>query len=105
MSKVYLISLGEMIQLKAEYIKIIENNPMKKARLVTVRRSENEYEIVEFDIPEEYRNKGIEDELLKSVTHDADEQGITLHVDINKIMRKNMAKGVNISKSDEYIFG
>ena len=40
-----------MIQLKAEYIKIIENNPMKKARLVTVRRSENEYEIVEFDIP------------------------------------------------------
>lgn len=74
--------------MKDEYIKIIENNPMKKARLVTVRRGENEYEIVEFDIPEEYRNKGIEDELLKEVTEDADNQGITLHVDINKIMTK-----------------
>lgn len=77
-----------MIQLKDEYIKIIENNPMKKARLLTVRRSENEYEIVEFNIPEEYRNKGIEEELLKEVTDDADDQGITLHVDINNIMSR-----------------
>lgn len=75
-----------MIQLKDEYIKIIENNPMKKARLLTVRRSENEYEIVEFDIPEEYRNKGIEDELLREITDDADNEGVTLHVDINKII-------------------
>lgn len=74
--------------MKAEYIKIIENNPMKKARLVTVRRGENEYEIVEFDIPEEYRNKGIEDELLKEVTDDADNEEVVLHIDINKIMTK-----------------
>lgn len=77
-----------MIQLKDEYIKIIENSPVKKARLVTVRRGENEYEIVEFDIPEEYRNKGIEDELLKEITDDADNEGITLQVNINKIMTK-----------------
>ena len=61
---------------------------MKKARLLTVRRSENEYEIVEFDIPEEYRNKGIEDELLKETTDDADNEEVVLHVDINKIMIK-----------------
>ncbi len=75
-----------MIQLKTEYIKIIENNPMKKARLVTIRRSEDEYEIVEFDIPKEYRNKGIEDELLKEVTDDADNEEVVLYVDISKIM-------------------
>lgn len=75
-----------MIQLKAEYIRIIENNPLKKARLVTKRISENEYEIVEFDIPEDFRFKGIEDELLKEVTDDADNEGITLHVDINKMV-------------------
>lgn len=75
-----------MIPLKAEYIRIIENNPLKKARLVTKRISENEYEIVEFDIPEDFRFKGIEDELLKEVTDDADNEGITLHVDINKMV-------------------
>lgn len=72
--------------MKAEYIKIIENNPTKKARLLTERISKNEYEIVEFDIPVEHRDKGIEDELLKEVTYDADNERITLHVDINKIM-------------------
>lgn len=60
---------------------------MKKARLVTVRISENEYEIVEFDIPKEYRNKGIEDELLKEVTDDADDKGVTLRVNIDKILK------------------
>lgn len=77
-----------MIQLKTEYIKIIENNPMKKARLVTIRRSEDEYEIVEFDIPKEYRNKGIEDELLKEVTDDADNEEVVLYADISKITSK-----------------
>ena len=61
---------------------------MKKARLLTVRRSENEYEIVELDIPEEYRNKGIEEELLKEITDDADNEGIILRVDINKMVAK-----------------
>ena len=75
--------------MKTEYIKIIENNPMKKARLTTVRRGESEYEIVEFYIPKEYRNKGIEEELLKEVTDDADNDGAILHVDINKILRKS----------------
>lgn len=49
---------------------------MKKARLLTVRRSENEYEIVEFDIPKEYRDKGIEDELLKKVTDNPTMRGL-----------------------------
>ncbi len=74
--------------MKAEYVKIIDNDPMKKARLLTVRISESEYEIVELVIPEGYRNEGIEDELLKEVTEDADNQGITLLVDINKMMAK-----------------
>jgi predicted GNAT family acetyltransferase len=74
--------------LKAEYIKIIENNPINKAKLITLRRSENEYEIIEFDIPKEYRDKGIEEQLLKEVTDDADDEGITLHVNINNIMTK-----------------
>ena len=77
-----------MIQLKDEYIKIIGNNPMKIARLLTVRRSENEYEIIEMDIPVEFIIKGIEDELIKEVTDDADREGIILHVDINKILSK-----------------
>lgn len=80
--------------MKTEYIKIIENNPMKKARLVTMRRSENEYEIVEFDIPKEYRDKGIEYKLLKEVTDDADEQGITLYVDIDKIIANTVKDGL-----------
>lgn len=74
--------------MKAEYIKIIDNDPTKKAMLLTVRISESEYEIVELVIPEGYRNEGIEDELLKEVTEDADNQGITLLVDINKMMAK-----------------
>jgi len=74
--------------MKDEYIKIIENDPTKKARLVTKRISEKEYEIVEFDIPIELRIKGIEEQLLKEVTDDADNEGITLHVDINRIMAK-----------------
>lgn len=68
-----------------EYIKVIENNPMKKA----ARISEDEYEIVEFYVPKEYRNKGIEEELLKKVTDDADNEGVTLRVDINNMMTKN----------------
>ena len=75
--------------MKAEYVKMIENDPMKKARLITARRGENDYEIVKFDIPEEYRNKGIEEKLLKEITEDADNEGITLRVDINKIIRKS----------------
>ena len=74
--------------MKAEYVKMIEND-MKKARLITARRGENDYEIVKFDIPEEYRNKGIEEKLLKEITEDADNEGITLRVDINKIIRKS----------------
>ena len=75
--------------MKTEYIKVIENDNMKKARLLTTKRGENEYEIIEFDIPEEYRNKGIEEELLKEVTDYADNEGITLYVDIDKILIKS----------------
>ena len=78
--------------MKTEYIKVIENDNMKKARFITTKRGENEYEIIEFDIPEEYRNKGIEEELLKEVTDDADNEGITLHVDIDKIAHKIINK-------------
>lgn len=85
-NEAHIINLGEMIKLKAEYVKIIENDPIKKARLLTERISENEYEIVKLDIPVEYRNEGIEEELLKEVTDDADNEGITLHVDINKMI-------------------
>lgn len=72
--------------MKDEYVKIIENNPTKKARVVTKRISENEYEIVKFDIPAEYIDGGIGEQLLKEIADDADNEGVTLHVDINKIM-------------------
>lgn len=75
--------------MKVEYVKIIENDYTKKARLITERISENEYEIVEFGIPEEYRNKGFEEELLEEVAGDADNEGVTLRVDIDKIIRKS----------------
>jgi predicted GNAT family acetyltransferase len=75
-----------VIQLKTEYIKIMKNNPVKKAKIVTKRISEKEYEIIEFDIPIELRQNGIAEQLLKEVTNDADNEGVTLHVDINKIM-------------------
>ena len=78
--------------MKTEYIKVIENDNMKKARLLTTKRGENEYETIEFDIPEEYRNKGIEEELLKEVTDYADNEGITLYVDIDKIAYKIINK-------------
>lgn len=71
--------------MKTEYTKIIENST-KKARLLTKRISDLEYEIVEMDIPIELRFSGIEDELLKEVTDDADNEGITLRVDINRMM-------------------
>ena len=73
--------------MKTEYVKIIENDPTKKARLVTAKRSENEYEIVEFYVPREYIDKGIGEELLEEVTSDADKEMITLHMNIDKILR------------------
>lgn len=74
--------------MKSEYIKIVGNDPMKKARLLTKRINEHEYEIIELDIPEEYIDKGIGEELLKELTDDADNEGITLSVNINKMMTK-----------------
>lgn len=73
--------------MKAEYVKIIENDPTRKATLLTKKISENEYEIIKLDIPKEYWYKGIEEELLKEVTDDADNEGVTLHVDINKMIK------------------
>lgn len=71
--------------MKTEYIKIIDHDPEKKARILTKKINENNYEIIEMDIPVEYRFKGIENELLEEVTDDADRENVTLHVDINNI--------------------
>jgi hypothetical protein len=72
--------------MKNEYIKTIENNPTKKVRIVTKRISEKEYEMVKFDIPTEDTDGEIVEQLLKEITDDADNEGIYLSVDINKIM-------------------
>jgi predicted GNAT family acetyltransferase len=74
--------------LKTEYVKIIDNDPTKKARILTRKISESEYEIIEMYVPMESNFKGIEEELLKEVTDDADRERITLHVDVNRILSK-----------------
>lgn len=72
--------------MKNEYIKIIENDPTKKVRIITKRISEKSYEIVKLDIPTEDINGETVEQLLKEITDDADNEGIYLSVDINKIM-------------------
>lgn len=74
--------------MKTEYVKIIDNDPTKKVRIITRKLSENDYEIVDMYVPMESNFKGIEEELLKEVTADADREGITLHADINRILSK-----------------
>ena len=74
--------------MKTEYIKIVDNDPTKKARIVTRKLSENDYEIIDMYIPIECNSLTIGDEILKEVTADADREGITLHVDINNILSK-----------------
>jgi N-acetylglutamate synthase-like GNAT family acetyltransferase len=72
--------------MKEEYVRIIENDPTKKARIITKKISEKEYEIVKFEIPVEYVDGGVGEQLLQEITEDADKEGIALSVDINKIM-------------------
>jgi hypothetical protein len=70
--------------MKDEYIRIIDGDPTRKAIATTKKISDLEYEIVEFDIPVDYIEIG--EELLKEITADADNEGITLKVDIDKIL-------------------
>lgn len=70
--------------MKYEYTRIIEGCPKKMARIVTKRISDLEYEIVKFEIPTCHTEIG--EELLKEITDDADKNGITLKVDIDKIL-------------------
>ncbi len=72
--------------MKGEYKKILDNNSTKTARIVTKKLNEKEYEIVEMDIHTEFNFEETGYELLREVTFDADREGITLCVDINKIM-------------------
>ncbi len=74
--------------MKTEYIKIVDNDPTKKARIKTKKISEKDYEIIEMYVPLELNSSVIGEELLKEVTDDADREGIVLHVDINKILPK-----------------
>lgn len=72
--------------MKEEYVRIIDNDPTKKARVITKRISEKEYEIVKFDVPVECIDGETWERLLQEITEDADKEGVTLSVDINKIM-------------------
>lgn len=74
--------------MKDEYVRIIENDPTKKARAVLERIGDLEYEIVKFDIPTGYTDGEVGEQLLKEITDDADSEGVTLHADINRIMTK-----------------
>ncbi len=74
--------------MKTEYIKIIDNDPMKKARIITRKLSEDNYEIVDMYVPMGPGFSEIGEELLREVTADADKESVTLHVDINRILSK-----------------
>jgi len=74
--------------MKTEYIKIIDNESTKKARIVTRKLSEIDYEIIDMHIPIEFSHTKIGEDLLKEVTADADRESVTLHVDINRILSK-----------------
>jgi len=74
--------------MKTEYIKIIDNESTKKARIVTRKLSETDYEIIDMYIPIEYSLTEIGEDLLKEVIADADGEGVTLHVDVNRILSK-----------------
>ena len=72
--------------MKEEYTKIAESDPTKKARAVLKRLSEKEYEIVKFDAPIELIDGGLGERLLQEIIDDADNEGVILHMDINKII-------------------
>lgn len=72
--------------MKEEYVKIAENNPKKIARAVLKRLNEKEYEIVKFAAPIELIDGGLGEQLLQEIADDADNEGVVLRVDINKIM-------------------
>jgi len=74
--------------MKTEYIKIIGNDPTKKAKITVRKISENDYEIVDMYVPMGSGFTEIGEELLNEVTADADKESITLHVDINRILSK-----------------
>jgi hypothetical protein len=72
--------------MKDEYIKIAENDPTKKARAILKRLNEKEYEMVKFEAPIELIDGGLGEQLLQEIVDDADKEGVTLHVDINKML-------------------
>lgn len=64
--------------MKTQYKKTIEDTPMNEARLLTLKKGDNEYEI-DIKVPEGHRCKGIGTGLLTEVTSDADNEGATLY--------------------------
>lgn len=72
--------------MKEEYIKIIGNDNKKEARAVLKRLNEKEYEIVKFVSPIELIDGGLGEKLLQEIIDDADNEGVALSVNINKIM-------------------
>lgn len=74
--------------MKKDYIKIINNDPTRKARITTRKLSDTDYEIIDMYVPMGSDYVEIGEELLREVTADADKESVMLHVDINKILSK-----------------